>query len=170
MVGSVQSGRRDSNPRSRVPKTRGLAAVLRPGVTVRTAGFEPAISWPPTRRDTRLRYVLLPLHTQKTLHRHESTPQGSRTPIGGSKVRCPRPLDERGISARTVSASGPGGARILVSWSSAKRYTVSATGPCCFGDCTKKPDVVVTPGQRFSRGVAAKCHKRGGCPSSIFAE
>ena len=48
------------------------------------------------------------------------------------------------MGARSLR-SGPGGARIPVSWSSAKRYTVSATGPC-LGDCTKKPDAAVTPG------------------------
>ena len=40
------------------------------------------------------------------------------------------------------SPSGPGGARILVSWSSAKRYTVSATGPI------KKPGVAYDTGFR----------------------
>ncbi len=55
------------------------------------------------------------------------------------------PLDERGMSAHTPSASGPGGDRILVSWSSANRYAVSATGPC-FGVFTKTPDVAVTLG------------------------
>ncbi len=46
------------------------------------------------------------------------------------------------MSAHTLSASGPGGARILVSWSSARRYTVSATGPI------KKPDVAGDTGFR----------------------
>ena len=52
-----------------------------------------------------------------------------------------------------LSRSGPGGARILVSCSSGRRYTVSATSPFFgVGFCVpcdgarKKPDVAVTPG------------------------
>lgn len=33
----------------------------------------------------------------------------------------------------------------------------------------KKPDVVVTPGFGRSSEVVAKCHKRKGCPGSVFA-
>ena len=43
-----------------------------------------------------------------------------------------------------LSRSGSGGARIRVSWSSARRYTISATDP------TKQPDVLMTPGFRYS--------------------
>ena len=77
-----KSGWSDSNRRSRASKARGLAATLHPflglglqagglrwivlfvlqppasSLTVRTAGFEPAIPWPPAKCDTRLRYVL----------------------------------------------------------------------------------------------------------------
>ncbi len=63
------------------------------------------------------------------------------------KNRHPEPLDERGIlSARTLSASGPGGARILVYGSSDRRYTVSATSPGLLSFHEKRPDVLVTPG------------------------
>lgn len=47
-----QSGWRESNPLARAPKARGLAATPHPVFPVRTAGFEPAVSWPPARRDT----------------------------------------------------------------------------------------------------------------------
>ena len=53
-----------------------------------------------------------------------NAPHGIRTRIAGLKGRDPGPLDERG-----VSASGPGGARILVCGASNRRYTVSATSP-----------------------------------------
>ena len=59
----TRSGRRDSNPRSRAPTTMlrtvpgGLPLPYIP-YPVRTGGFEPPISWSPTRRDARLRYVL----------------------------------------------------------------------------------------------------------------
>ena len=82
-----KSGWSDSNRRSRASKARGLAATLHPLIgwrleafdwrvamdrslhppasglqpqasLVRTAGFEPAIPWPPAKCDTRLRYVL----------------------------------------------------------------------------------------------------------------
>ena len=55
----TRSGRRDSNPRSRAPRARGLPLPYIPlSFPVRTGGFEPPISWSPTRRDARLRYVL----------------------------------------------------------------------------------------------------------------
>ena len=109
-----KSGRWDSNPRSRAPEARGLAAALHPEfvLSVRTAGFEPAVSWPPTRRDN-----------QASLRSASSTPYGSRTRIAGVKNQHPEPLDERGVSgcARSPSASGPGGARILVCGASNRR-------------------------------------------------
>ena len=69
-VSGAESGRRDSNPRSRAPTT--TAAQRCPAgcrcptsrQSVRTGGFEPPISWSPTRRDARLRYVL-PTQTKK---------------------------------------------------------------------------------------------------------
>ena len=48
---SARSGWQDSNLRSRAPKARGFAATLHPVIPVRTGGFEPPISWSPTRRD-----------------------------------------------------------------------------------------------------------------------
>src|SRR5687768_17885245 len=51
-----------------------------------------------------------------------SSSYGNRTHLAALKGRNPVPIDERAVSLRIVSAqSGPGGARILVSWSSAKR-------------------------------------------------
>ena len=76
---------------------------------VRTAGLEPAISWPPTRRSSRSPTLCC-----------ASSPSGSRTPAAADhrcaavpEGRHPQPLDER-------AASGSGGARILVSWFSAR--------------------------------------------------
>ena len=46
---------------------------------VRTGGFEPPISWPPTRRDT-----------QASLRSVPSSPYGSRTRLAALKGRCPR--------------------------------------------------------------------------------
>ncbi len=97
--------------------------------SVRTAGFEPAISWPPARRDT-----------QASLRSDFSGSCGGRTRLCALKGRDPQ-SDRRTsrMGARSVR-SGPGGARTLVSWSSARRYTVSATSP------TKNPMSLVTPG------------------------
>jgi hypothetical protein len=55
-----------------------------------------------------------------------SSSSGSRTPASGLKGRHPQPLDERAV---LFVVSGSGGARILVSWFSARCYTVSATDP-----------------------------------------
>jgi hypothetical protein len=97
-------------------------------LSVRTAGFEPAISWPPSRRDTQVSL------------RSASGPCGSRTRLCALKGRDPQ-SDRRTsrVGARSVR-SGPGGARTLVSWSSARRYAVSATSP------TKKPGVACDTG------------------------
>lgn len=97
---------------------------------VRTGGFEPPISWPPTRRDT-----------QASLRSATSGSCGSRTRLCALKGRDPRSdrrtsralrapstqLRQRGSAH--FSRSGSGGARIRVSWSSARRYTISATDP-----------------------------------------
>ena len=86
--------------------------------SVRTGGFEPPISWSPTRRDTRLRYVL-----------SSSGPYGSRTRLPGLKGRCPQTDRRTGHLGAHLSRSGSGGARIRLSWFSARRYAVSATDP-----------------------------------------
>ena len=117
---SIQSGWQDSNLRLRAPKARGFAATLHPVIPVRTAGFEPAISWPPTRRDT-----------QASLRSALSGSCGSRTRLPALKGRCPQ-TDRRtshrrrapstqlthGVCAH-LSRSGSGGARIRVSCFSA---------------------------------------------------
>ena len=63
---------------------------------VRTAGFEPAISWSPTRRDARLRHVLL--SAARAVAKCASTPTNAAR-------RCPKgvilkPIDERAKLAR----------------------------------------------------------------------
>ena len=68
--------------------------------SVRTGGFEPPISWSPTRRDTRLRYVLSP---------------AARTGVEpASRLEGPailKPIDERAMSARTFHAVDVWGSR-----------------------------------------------------------
>lgn len=54
-----KSGTSESNRNPPAPKAGVLPfAPLPDFLSVRTAGFEPATSWPPTRRDAKLRYVL----------------------------------------------------------------------------------------------------------------
>lgn len=55
-----------------------------------------------------------------------SSPSGNRTPACGSRVRCPEPLDERGMfmSRAVRTRSGPDGARTRVSWASTRRFTI----------------------------------------------
>ncbi len=69
----------------------------------------------------------------------------SRTRLCAWKGRDPLP-DRRTsrVGAQSLRC-GPGGARTLVSWSSPRRYVVSATSP------TTKPGVAVTPG--FSKPI-----------------
>ena len=128
---SHQSGRRDSNPRSRAPKARGLPLPYIPlSFPVRTGGFEPPVSWSPTRRDN-----------QASLRSALSGPYGNRTHLPGlkgpvSSNRWTNEPSRRAPSTQLIhlvcshlSRSGSGGARIRLSWFSARRYTVSATDP-----------------------------------------
>ena len=96
---------------------------------VRTDGFEPSISWLRARRDT-----------QASLRSDFSSPCGSRTQPARLERPMTSPEVERASSAHIFHAvnawgrahfsrSGPGGARIRVSWFSARRYTISATDP-----------------------------------------
>ena len=106
-----------------------------PRLSVRTAGFEPRApcgawsSCTPSRRDG-----------QASLRSAVSGSCGGRTRLCALKGRDPH-TDRRTsrVGAQSVR-SGPGGARTLVSWSSARRYTVSATSP------TKKPGVACDTG------------------------
>ena len=77
---------------------------------VRTAGFEPAISWPPARRDT-----------QASPRSAPSSSCGNRTRLSALKGRYPR-ADRRTsrLGARSVR-SWSGGARILVCGFSGRR-------------------------------------------------
>ena len=84
---------------------------------VRTAGFEPAISWSPTTRDPRLRHVLI----EYPVGESNPNPAGIRSPKRRSAGR--------GTVCANIERSGLGGARILLSGSSDRRYTVSATSP-----------------------------------------
>ena len=88
---------------------------------VRTAGFEPAVSWSPdpqagTPRDPRLRHVLI----EYPVGESNPNPAGIRSPSAD-------PLD--GARCANIERSGLGGARTLLSGSSDRRYTVSATSP-----------------------------------------
>ena len=74
--------------------------------SVRTAGFEPAVSWSPTRRDPRLRHVLI----EYPVGELNPNPTGIRSPSAA-------PLDGAQLSRTSVSV-GSRGARILVSGSS----------------------------------------------------
>ena len=83
---------------------------------VRTAGFEPAISRSPTWRDPRLRHVLIKYPVGES----NPNPTGIRSPSAD-------PLD--GARSANIERCGLGGARTLLSGSSDRRYTVSATSP-----------------------------------------
>src|SRR3972149_6423034 len=67
-----------------LPGDAGQALPYIPSFPVRTAGFEPAISYTPSRRDT-----------QASLRSATSGSCGSRTRLFGVKGRCPQPIDER---------------------------------------------------------------------------
>jgi hypothetical protein len=98
-------------------------------LSVRTAGFEPAISWPPTRRDTRLRHVLIKYPVGES----NPNPAGIRSPSAA-------PLDGA-QSARTI---------IPVGWealeSSSPALQTGARPSQLPAHQRKKPGVLWTPG------------------------
>jgi hypothetical protein len=128
-------------------------------LSVRTAGIEPAISWPPARRNTRLSHVL-----------SVSSSYGNRTHLTALKGQYPQPIDERAMSVRTIYAQWAGGRsnpRLLVL--SQVPTNLRSVPASQLPAQRKKPDVVVTPGFVCSRRGKAKRHKRKGCMGSVFA-
>ena len=114
---------------------------------VRTGGFEPPISWSPTRRDN-----------QASLRSASSGPYGSRTRLPGLKGRCPR-TDRRTSPRRAPSTQWTHlvrrtfhavGRAVLESASAA--FQAAAT-PSQLPTQQKKPDVFGTPGFRYSSGI-----------------
>ena len=109
---------------------------------VRTGGFEPgtAATWsspgPRPGAITRLRHVL-----------PSSSSCGSRTRLHALKGRDPQTDRRTSRLSAHLLRSGSGGARIRLSWFSARRYDRLSYRPK-----RKKPDVVVTPGFWYSSG------------------
>jgi hypothetical protein len=180
----------DSNRRLRVPETRGMATSLHPEFA-RPRRFPSVLR---TRARARPRNPVKPFSRTCTSTRMIvenclapcSTPEGIRTPACGLKARYPatrrsghvgvqpsgcRLKPELRRQAKSLySNSGPGGARTLVSWSSARRYTFSATSPKR-GDhamawvsqlegrtpaSTKKPGAACDTGLRSTSGIRSR--------------
>ena len=135
---SSKSGRRDSKPRSRAPTdhaahgARRAAAALYPGDRFQSerADLNPGTAaqrWsspgpPPTARVPGRDY-------QASLRSAASSSCGSRTRLHALKGRDPQTDRRTSHVGAHFSRSGSGGARIRLSWFSARRYTVSATDP-----------------------------------------
>ena len=95
-----KSGASESNRNPPVPKTGVLPSAPPPELSVRTVGLEPTISWPPAKRDAKLRYVLIC-----------SDPCGSRTLPDRLERPMTSPEVERAVlfrSARTGCAEWAG--------------------------------------------------------------
>jgi hypothetical protein len=81
---------------------------------------------------------------------NRSDPCGNRTHLAAVKKQHPETNRRTGqinnVRSRTIKR-GLEGARILVCWSSASRYTISATNPIkTFEKSTKKARCLATPG------------------------
>jgi hypothetical protein len=113
MVG-VEPGHRAQHGRSCSQNTR---AAVTPHPVVSSQSERPdslaAISWPPTRLQWPLSYVLVSVARRGVEPRPPPTTAKAAVPEG----RHPQPLDERAV---LFLVSGSGGARILVSWFSAR--------------------------------------------------
>ena len=119
---------------------------------------------------------------QASLRSAVSSSCGSRTRLCALKGRDPVPIDERAISARTVHAvDTPGQRARFTQWvgrCSNPRLRLFRPPPTNLRSVPasqlptqrKKPDVVVTPGFRYSFGIcAAECHMRNGYDGHRFA-
>ena len=125
--------------------------------SVRTGGSEPPISWPPTRRDT-----------QASLRSVFSDPYRSRTGLAAVKRQCPQTDRRTGpprrifstqLTRRIARTFHAVGRAVLESASAA--FQAAAT-PSQLPVQQKKPDVLMTPGFRYSSECAAQCHMRNG--------
>ncbi len=95
--------------------------------SVRTAGFEPAVSWPPTRRDNQAS-----LRSDQVVASSPDQPlvgARNRTHLTALKERHPLPIDERAKLCAYSERSWPGGARILVHGSSNRRRPTQSSVP-----------------------------------------
>ena len=154
---SVKSGWQESNLLARAPKARGPPLPHIPSFPVRTGGLEPPISWPPARRDT-----------QASLRSVSSSPYGNRTRLSALKGRYPQ------TDRRTSRLSAPPSTQTntwlahtfhAVDWEvleSSSAAFQAAARPSQLPVQQKKPDVVMTPGFRYSSGITARCHMRNG--------
>ena len=71
--------------------------------------------------------------------------------------------------AHTSIASGPGGARIPVSWASAKRYAISATGPAFrFSQGTKKARRLCDTGPYEGLSICGRASQAQGIQGAII--
>ena len=169
----------NSNGRRRRPPLRGgargaesspLSAVSGPSAldyqvaSVGMVGLEPTTACP--RNTWACRYPtsrLFPVRTAGFEPRAPTDMDVGWSLLVPDQARCqasPRSVADRA----QVDRSGLGGARILVSGSSDRRSTVSATSP------NKKPDVAVTPGFHVSPAKSvAECHKRQWRRGCVFA-
>ncbi len=95
--------------------------------SVRTVGFEPTISWPPTRRDYQAS-----LRSDQVVASSPDQPSvgaRNRTHLTALKERHPLRIDERAMLCAYRDRSGLGGARILVCGSSDRRRPTQASVP-----------------------------------------
>ena len=128
-------------------------------LSVRTAGFEPAISWPPTRRDDQasLRSVSVVV----------SSPYGNRTHLSALKERYPSPIDERAVLCAYTERKWAGRR-------SNPRLRFFRPPLCHLSYQPhvfrllheKRPDVAVTPGLGKA---SVRCHERKGSYGGRFA-
>ncbi len=164
--GHIALGDRDGRTRTDDSVVPGHVGCRSPTsrLSVRTVGFEPTISWPPARRDTRLRYALpSPID-----------PCGIRTQPNQLERLATSPEVERAVCAHSACLRNTGlflevGWKALESLSpglqpGAKPSQLPAH-LCALLACdeTKKPGVLcVTPGFESSRKAQGRCHVRRG--------
>ena len=125
-------------------------------LSVRTVGFEPTISWPPARRDTRLRHALpssidpCGIRTQPgQLERLATSPEVERAVCGGTYLHCvPANRFVLKVGWKALESFSPG------LQPGAKPSQLPAHLCSLFAcSATKKPSVLcVTPGCLKARG------------------
>ena len=144
--GRTRTGSAGSKRRFRGPRPRGVPHPTS-RFSVRAVGFEPTVSWPPARRDTRLRYALP----------SSNDPCGIRTQPGQLEKLATSPEVERAVSVWTYLLCVPANRIVLeVGWKALESFSPGlqpGAKPSQLPAQTKeKPGVLcVTPGFESSR-------------------
>jgi hypothetical protein len=138
-----KSGASESNGNPPAPKAGVLPSAPPPELSVRTVGLEPTISWPPAKRDTTLRHVLITQHPVRESNPHLRIESPLSLPLDQRGVLCAHRVRKVGREALESSSAVLQTAAIP---SQLPAQIVVESASSIGRSQRKRPDVAVTPG------------------------